>query len=72
LLPMILVRNQIGDMLGGEQANLHVEKIGKELGLQVKEFRFLYNIYWYIVRDFKVTGIKFMTVFVMRKDAACP
>ena len=50
LLQMILVRNHIGDMLGGEQVNLHVETIGKDLGLQVKEFRFLYNIYWYIER----------------------
>jgi len=36
-------------MFGGEQANLHVGRIGKDLGLQVKEFRFLYNIYWYNV-----------------------
>ena len=30
-------------------------------------------IYWYIVRVwiFKVTGIKFMTVFITRRDAAC-
>jgi len=36
-------------MFGGEQANLHVGRTGKDLGLQVKEFRFPYNIYWYNV-----------------------
>jgi len=36
-------------MFGGEQDNLHVGRIGKDLGLQVKEFRFLYSIYWYNV-----------------------
>ena len=44
----------------------------QNLGLRAKEIRFVYDILVHCEGvDFKVTGTKFMTVFVMRKDVAC-
>jgi len=50
----------------------YIRKNKVQLGLGAKEFRFVYNILVQCVgADFKVIGIKFMTVFIMRRDAAC-
>jgi len=72
LLPMILVREQIRNMLGEETGKITFGRIKYNLGLGAKEFRFVCNI---LVQcesaDFKVVGIKFMTVFIVRRDAAC-
>jgi hypothetical protein len=63
---MILVRTQIGKLLGRETGRT------TNLGLRVKEFRIVYNI---LVRcagvDCEIMGIGFMTVFIGRRDLAC-
>jgi len=72
LLPMILVRNQIRNMVGRETGKITFGRINYNLGLGAKEFCFVYNILVQCVgADFRVIGIKFMTVFIMRRDAAC-
>jgi hypothetical protein len=72
LLPMILVRNQIRNMLGGETGKITFGRINYNLGLGAKEFRFVYIILVQCVgTDFKVIGIKFMILFIVRRDAAC-
>jgi hypothetical protein len=47
MLPVILVRNQIGDMLDGETGKFTCRKNKVKFGTSSKKFRFLYNIYWY-------------------------
>jgi len=57
MLPMILVQNQIRNMLSGETGKITFGRINYSLGLQAKEFHFVYNIgtmcgcglkgYWY-------------------------
>ena len=44
MLPMILVQNQIRNMLGGETGKITFGRINYSLGLQAKEFHFVYNI----------------------------
>jgi len=44
LLPMILVRNQIRNMLGGETGKITFGRINYNLGFGAKEFRFVYSI----------------------------
>jgi len=68
---MILLRNQIRNMLGGETGKITFGRINYNLGLWAKEFLFVYNILVQCAgADFKVIGIKFMAVFIMRRDAA--
>jgi hypothetical protein len=70
---VILVRNQIRKMLGRETGKIYfIRKNEINLGLGAKEFRFMYNILVQCVgADCKVIGTKFLTVFIMRRDAAC-
>jgi len=62
---MILVRSQIKYVCSAErEAKLHGKNKVKEICL--------YNILVHCEGvDFKVTGIKFMIVFIRRSDAAC-
>jgi len=61
LLPLILVRSQIKNMLGGETCKDTWERI-----------LLVYNILVHCEHvNFKVTGINFMTVFIARREAAC-
>jgi len=73
LLPMILVRNEIRDMLGGETGKFTCRKNKVKSGTSSKRISLL--VQYILVQcngaDCKVTGIKFMAVFVMRRDAAC-
>jgi hypothetical protein len=63
---MILVRNQIRNMLSGETGKIILGRINYNLGLGAKEFYFVYNIFVQCAgADFKVIGMKFMTVFIM-------
>ena len=72
LLPMILVRNQIRNTLGGEIGKITFGRIKYNLGLGAKEFRFVYCILvQWAGADFKVIGIRFMNVFIKRREAAC-
>jgi hypothetical protein len=72
VLPMILVRNQIRHMLGGETGKITFGSINYNLGLGAKEFRFVFNISVQCAgADLKVIGIEFMTVCIVRRDAAC-
>ena len=69
---MILVRNQIRNMLGGERGKITLGRIKNQLGLGVKEFFFLYDILVQCAgADFKIIGIEFMTVFIMQSEGAC-
>jgi len=61
LLPMILVRSQIENMLGGETCKDTRERISFVCYTLVHCERV----------NFKVTGINFMTVFIARREAAC-
>jgi hypothetical protein len=59
-------------MLGGETGKITFGRIKYNFGLGAKEFRFVYNILVQsAVADFKIIGIKLMTVFIMLRDAAC-
>jgi hypothetical protein len=64
LLPVILVRNQIGDMLGGERGKFTCRKNKVTFGLSIQYTQ--YTLIQCAGADFKVTGIKFMAVFAMR------
>ena len=73
MLPMILVQNQIRNVLGGERGKITFGRIKYNTGLVAKEFR-LCTIYWdnvWVGAGCKVIDIKFMTVFIMQRDAAC-
>ena len=60
MLPLVLVRSQIKNMLGRETGKNMWERIS-----------LLYNSLVHCERvNFKVTGINFMTVFIMRREAA--
>jgi len=69
LLAIIVVRNQIIDMLSGEIVKITFGKLSINLGRQAKRIRSWYNIlvYWEEA-DFKVV-VKFVTVFVTRRDS---
>jgi hypothetical protein len=60
-------------MLGEETGKITFGKIKYNLGLGAKEFHFVCNILVQCAGGgaFKVIGIKFMTVFIVRRDAAC-
>jgi len=70
LLPMILVRNQITNMLGEEISN-YIWKNSVQIWVQAKKNTSLYTLYWYNAEgaDLNVTDVKVMTVFVTRKDS---
>ena len=69
---MILLRHQIRNMLGGETGKITFERMKYNLGLGKKQFRFVYNILVQCAGvDCKVIGMKFVAVFIMRRDAAC-
>ena len=62
---MVLVRSQIKYVL-----DVEIGKITREE--QLKRNSLVYNILLHCEGvDFKVTGIKFMLVFIRRSDAAC-
>ena len=68
---MILVRKQIKSMLGGETDKITFGRIKYNLRLETKEFRFVYNILVQCAGvDFKVIGIKFMTMFISQRKEA--
>jgi len=72
LLPLILVRSQIKNMLSGETGKKKLEKNKVKFRTSRKRISFVCSILVYCEGvDFKVTGIKFMTVFITRRDAAC-
>ena len=59
-------------MLGGVTDKITFWRIKYNLGLGATEFRFLYNILVQCAgAHFKVIGIRFMTMFIRRRDAAC-
>jgi len=70
---MILVRNQIRNVLGGETGKFTGRKNKVKFGTPNK--RIPLSMQYMLVHcegtDCKVTGFKSMTVFVMRRDAAC-
>jgi hypothetical protein len=70
---MILVRTQITNMFGGETGKFTCRKNKIKFGTSSKRIPLsIQHILVHCERvDFKNTGIKFMTVFVMRRDAAC-
>ena len=72
LLPMILVRNQIRDMLGGETGKFTFGKLSINVGLGAKRIASWYNIlvHWEVA-DFEVVVVMFMTVYVARRNSAC-
>jgi len=71
VLPMILVRSQIKYMLGGEKAKLRGNNKVK-FKTSSKWISLVYNTLVHCEGvDCNVTGIKFMTVFITRRDAAC-
>ena len=69
---MILVRNPFTNMLGGGTGKVTFERIKDALGIPATEFRSVYNILVQCAgAHFKVIGIRFMTLFIRRRDAAC-
>jgi hypothetical protein len=73
MLPMILVRNQIRDMFGGETDKITFRKFSINLGLRAK--RIPVCVYKILVQwegaDSKFVGVKLMTLFVTRRHSAC-
>jgi len=68
---MILVRSQIKNMLGGETGKVR-DKNKVKFTNSSKRIPLVYNTLVYCEGvDLKVTGIKFMTVFITWRDAAC-
>ena len=61
VLPLILVRSQIKNMLGGETCKDTCGRISLVY----------YTVVHYERVNFMVTGINFMIVFIARRDAAC-
>ena len=60
------------NMLGGETGKITFGRINYNLRLGVKKFCFVYNILVQCAgADCRVIGVTFMTVFIVRRDAAC-
>ena len=72
LLPMILVRNQIRNMLGGVRGKITLPRIKYEFMISSNKntSMVLYMVHWKGA-DFEVVFVNFMTVFVMPRVAAC-
>jgi hypothetical protein len=70
---MILVRNHIVDMLGVEIGKTASRRIKNQLWASSNKNSSLCTIHWYIWggADLK-TVVKFMTVFVTRRDSPIP
>jgi hypothetical protein len=72
LFAIIQVRNQIRDMLGGETGTLTFGKMSVNLESRAKRTPSWYNILVHLKgADFKFDVVKFMTVFVTRRDSVC-
>ena len=72
MLPIILVRNQIRVTLGGEIGKITFGRIKNKLRTSSNMNSSLCTVYWYIQWEgatFKVVVVRFMIVFVTRRDS---